>query len=114
MRQALRGLVWRVIVIAALWSAATQTQAHEKWANSTPVPAWVKSACCGPNDAHVIDSSDVSGPDKGGNYRVKDIETIVPGERVYDSLDGETWVFYDPRLTPQTRAVYCLFLARGF
>ncbi len=101
-------------LIAILLCLSWGAEAHDQWADGSAVPGWIKSACCGPMDAHVIDSSDVSGPDKAGNYRVKDIEHIVPGEHVYDSLDGETWVFYDPRLPPQTRAVYCLFLARGF
>ncbi len=114
MRQALHGVIWRIIVIAALWSAATEVQAHEKWADGTIVPAWVKSACCGPQDVHVIDSDDVTGPNKQGFYHVKDIDTLVPSDRVYDSLDGVTYVFYAPYLTAANRHVYCLFLSRGF
>jgi hypothetical protein len=103
----------RLIALAMLF-AAVQAQAHEQWADGSAIPSWVKSACCGPQDAHVIDSGDVSGPDAHGYYRVKDVGIPVPGDHVFDSQDGSTWVFYAPNLPPSQRYVYCLFLSRSF
>ncbi len=95
-----------------LWT--NQAKAHDQWADGSAVPAWVKSACCGPQDVHVIDSEDVTGPNKQGMYHVKDVDALVPSDRVYDSLDGVTYAFYAPYGTAETRHVYCLFLSRGF
>lgn len=88
--------------------------AHDQWSNDTPIPAWVKSACCGPSDAHVIDSGDVSGPDKDGLYHVDGVREPVRPERVFDSQDGETWAFFNADLPPNERFVFCLFLVRSF
>ena len=33
-------------------AVSTGAAAHDLWADETPVPAWVKGACCGPADAH--------------------------------------------------------------
>ncbi len=100
------------LLLASCWPA--QAQAHDVWANNIVVPSWVKAACCGPRDVHIIDSGDVSGPDKQGFYRVKDIGNLVPGDHVFDSQDGETWIFYSSSNDPKMRFVYCLFLSRGF
>ena len=105
--------VLAVCAFCGFW-ATIPVRAHDVWANNMVVPAWVKSACCGPQDAHIIDSSDVTGPDKNGYYRVKDVGIAVPGDHVFDSQDGETWVFYSPAASPKDRFVYCLFLSRSF
>jgi hypothetical protein len=113
-RKLMRGIgAYALVCFIVFWST-TPARAHDAWANNSAVPSWVKAACCGPADAHVIDSGDVSGPDKNGYYRVKDVGPAVPGDHVFDSQDGETWVFYSPAAIPKDRYVYCLFLSRGF
>ncbi len=105
-----------VYAFCAFWAfwLTTPARAHDQWADGSAIPSWVKSACCGPQDAHVIDSGDVSGPDAHGYYKVKDVGIPVPGDHVFDSQDGSTWVFYAPNLPPSQRYVYCLFLNRSF
>ena len=38
--------------IAALLLLSSPACAHDRWADGSPVPAWVKAACCGPEDVH--------------------------------------------------------------
>ncbi len=102
-----------IIAFFTFW-ATTPARAHDQWADGSAIPAWVKSACCGPQDAHVIDSGDVTGPDKQGFYHVKDVGNPVPGDHVFDSQDGQVWAFYNPYMPPKDRYVYCLFLSRSF
>ena len=37
---------------AGLALFASAAHAHDRWDNGEPVPAWVKTECCGPRDAH--------------------------------------------------------------
>lgn len=82
------------------------TPVHDQWANNTPVPKWVKSYCCGPQDVHELDISQVHRV-KGG-WKIDGVDSLVTDERVFPSQDGEVWGFwttYGPITT-----VHCLFI----
>ena len=79
------------------------SKAHDKWANNVAVPPWVKAACCGPNDVHLIDLKDIERGD--GGYMVAGNHWF-PDDHVFDSMDGEVWAFYD------SIGNYCLFIPR--
>ena len=54
LEQALQGAqrVSRSIIALAAGLALFSSAAHDRWDNGEPVPAWVKTECCGPKDAH--------------------------------------------------------------
>ncbi len=111
MRQALRGLVWRAIVIAALWSAATQAQAHEKLANGEPVPGWVAESCCGVADFHHLQPEQVHETSTG--WRVDGYPTIIPYGKELPTQDGEIYIFYRTNgsgLDASYSPIYCFFI----
>ena len=66
--------------------------AHTRWADGSEVPAWVKSSCCGPADAHHLDPSDVTLEDDG--YHIKGYEHVIPVGKALPSQDGDYWLFY--------------------
>ena len=49
----------RVLVLSMLLAAAVPAQAHDVWSNGKAVPGWVKAACCGPEDVHHLDATQV-------------------------------------------------------
>jgi hypothetical protein len=91
--------------------AAAPAAAHDQWADGSPVPAWVKSACCGPSDAHMLAFDDVSLEDDG--WHIRGINTIVPRDRVLPSQDGQIWGFWNPALGPDV-TIYCFFAPMEF
>lgn len=98
-------LVALIFLLAMVFSA----RAHDKWADGTAVPAWVKSACCGPNDVHMdphlvrtATGYIVDGHDKHE----------VPYDKVLPSMDGHVWAFYNPTLGADGY-IYCLFVPVG-
>ncbi len=68
--------------------------AHDFWTNGTPVPAWVKAECCGPNDVHHLRPGQVHV--KADGYHIDGIRTVVPMERALPSQDGDYWGFWVP------------------
>lgn len=96
--------------LALLLALAAPAHSHERWGDGSAVPPWVKSACCGPKDVHVIDSSTVHAV--RGGYLIDGLILVIPEARTFDSLDGQTWAFFTAG-TPNAY-VHCLFLVRGF
>ena len=41
-----------IIALAATLALFQTAHAHDRWDNGEQVPAWVKTECCGPKDAH--------------------------------------------------------------
>jgi hypothetical protein len=91
--------------IAANLLLLLPVQAHDQWADGSVVPAWVKSACCGPQDAHM---DPVLLHDEKG-WRVEGNDYVIADDKVLPSEDGHAWVFYVEHLAPNA-TIYCLFL----
>ncbi len=86
---------------------ATPASAHDFWSNGEPVPPWVKSACCGPEDVHHLKPSAVHLMPDG--YHIDGIDVVVPEARALPSPDGGYWAFWNPAYEP-TPLIYCLFV----
>lgn len=100
-------------LIGLLWSHPSF--AHDQWANGEPVPSWVKTACCGPSDAHHLKPSQVQETQcpsgTGTCYRVEGFRDAVPFSSVQPSQDGEYWAFYrDETADSPQSPMYCLFI----
>ena len=80
--------------------------AHDYWANGQPVPAWVKSSCCGPEDAHLLREDQVHALSDG--IHIDGLTTVVPYARVLPSQDGQIWGFWNENLGKQA-PIYCFF-----
>jgi hypothetical protein len=108
MRHRLVGLAVRLLASILACSAAC---AHDQWADGTRVPAWVKQFCCGAEDAHLLDISQVHRV--VGGYRIDGLDRVVAPWRVYPSQDGQVWAFYNGGFGPSA-LVRCLFIPWSF
>ena len=86
---------------------ASEAEAHERWADGGPVPAWVKQQCCGPADAHHLQPAQVHVTPAG--YRVDGYRDVIPEDRLLPSPDGDWWVFYATMPNGRQDPVYCFF-----
>lgn len=86
--------------------AASPTLAHDFWDDHTPVPAWVKAQCCGPNDVHHLPASAVHILPDG--YHIDGIRTVVPAHRALPSPDGTYWAFWNSVGEPEP-VIFCFF-----
>ena len=68
-------------------------QAHDRWDNGEPVPAWVKTVCCGPNDVHHLRPEQVK-RNATGDYVVDIYPFPIPARMALPSQDGEYWLFF--------------------
>ena len=100
----------RALVLLFLMLIAKGAQAHDRWANGRPVPSWVKSACCGPDEVHQLNLSQIHKVKAG--WIIEGIANIVPDDRVYPSEDGTVWGFWAPE--GEDAFVQCLFVPLGF
>lgn len=85
------------VAIAALLAAPAF--AHDRWANGDPIPAWIKSSCCGPADVHHLTPDQVQ--DMGDYYIVDGYHQPImkayagqPNNSIIPSQDGDYWIFY--------------------
>ena len=85
---------------------ATLAYAHDQWADGSAVPAWVKSSCCGPADAHLLAPGDYSIDSEG--FHIVGIKMVFPFDRVLPSQDGQVWAFYPPGVGENAN-IYCVF-----
>lgn len=90
----------------AIISFATITLAHDKWANGDSVPSWIKSACCGQADAHILGLDEYSIDATG--FHVRGINMSFPLDKVLPSQDGNVWAFYPPNVGLNAQ-IYCVF-----
>jgi len=95
-------LFFILAVVFGRWDA----HAHERWADGSSVPAWIKSACCGEADAHVLGPSDYWIDANG--FHVVGVNAIVPLDKVLPSQDGKVWAFYAAS-AGENASVYCVF-----
>ena len=97
----------RFLTFFAALSVST-AQAHDAWQNGDPVPPWVKSACCGPEDVHHLTEDQIHITPQG--YKIDGYPEIIPLERALPSPDGTPWVFYR-QVGSYFSPVYCLFVS---
>ena len=105
----------------AVWSAAfalgllLPASAHDVWADNSQIPVWVKSACCGKNEAHLLRPSQVHKVE--GGYRIDGYPLIVPDTSALPSQDGNYWAFYQiygiVNDKPQVSNIRCFFVPLG-
>ena len=81
-------------------------RAHDQWADGTPVPSWVKGACCGPTDVHHLTPDQVHR--EGDNWRIDIWPGVIPASKVLPSQDGDYWAFFDASM------MHCFFVPLSF
>ena len=83
-----------VIALAAgLALFPSAAHAHDRWDNGEPVPAWVKTECCGPKDAHHLRPDQVR-RNAAGDYVVDIYPDPIPAHMALPSQDGDYWLFF--------------------
>jgi hypothetical protein len=97
----------RVVFIATLLMLCAPACAHEQWANGNPVPDWVKSSCCGPEDVHHLTAQQVHAMSDG--WHVEGYRDVLPYGRELPSQDGDYWIFYKSYPDGSQTPVYCFF-----
>lgn len=99
----------RHLVLALGWALMLVGPAapHDQWANGEPVPAWVKKACCGPEDVHHLRPEQVHQMSDG--YHVDGYHAVIPYTTALPSPDGDFWIFYRNFQDGSQSNVYCFF-----
>ena len=91
-------------LIAAMMGDA---RAHDQWADGSPVPQWVKAACCGPEDVHHLRDDQVHLRSDG--WHIDGVHEVVPIGKELPSPDGTYWVFYKNKEDGSQTPIYCFF-----
>ena len=97
----------RTAIVCAGLVMATGASGHEKWADGSPVPAWVKKSCCGPEDVHHLMPSQVHRMADG--WHVDGYNEVLPYGKELPSADGDYWIFYRTLQDGSQSVVYCFF-----
>jgi hypothetical protein len=91
-------------------------QAHDKWADGSTVPAWVKSKCCGERDVHHLQPEQVHKVD--GGYLVDGHDGVIPLSQTDPSQDGDYWIFgstvWSGNGPPKIGDVRCFFVPLSY
>jgi hypothetical protein len=103
----------RPCLAAALVVGIAPALAHDQWADGKAVPGWVKSACCGPADAHRLRPDQVT-RDARGDYVVEGYREPILAKFALPSEDGNYWIFYRDNLDGSRSAVFCFFVPMNF
>ena len=82
-----------LIALAATLALFQTAHAHDRWDNGEQVPAWVKTECCGPKDAHHLRPEQVR-RNAAGDYVVDIYPFPVPARLALPSQDGDYWLFF--------------------
>ena len=80
---------------------------------ATPVPRWVKAACCGPDDAHHLRPDQVHRV-SDDYYMVDGYRYRIPARDALPSQDGDYWIFYRDGEGGNQSIVYCFFVPMNF
>jgi len=89
-------------------------RAHDVWADGRVVPAWVKAACCGPDDVQHLRPDQVHRI-SDDYYMVDGYPNRIPARAAQPSQDGDYWIFYRDDGGGGARSiVYCFFVPMGF
>ena len=100
----------RLAIIGALVvnTMLPQAFAHERLADERPVPAWIKKACCGPNDYHALSAEQVHATPKG--WRIDGYKDTIPFGSELPSPDGTYHAFWIDHDDGTQSRMFCLFL----
>lgn len=99
------------LFVLALAALSAPARAHDVWADGSAVPAWIKDACCGPEDVHRLGPDQVHRVD--GGYRIDGYPYVIPESRLLPSQDGNWWAFYRGSDGGELSSVYCFFGPMG-
>jgi hypothetical protein len=100
-----------ILSVVAFCFFHTPAFAHERWATGGAVPSWVGASCCGPADAHHLESDQVHVRPDG--WHIDLVRQVIPYGRELPSQDGDYWLFYKSDWTGEH--VYCFFApVKGF
>jgi hypothetical protein len=102
----------RILTIPLLLVAST-ANAHDVWSNGKAVPAWIKAACCGPQDVHHLRPDQVHRI-SDDFYAVDGYSTLIPARIALPSQDGDYWIFYDDNQNGRQSMVFCFFVPMNF
>lgn len=94
-----------LMVTSMLALASLPATGHEKWADGSEVPKWIRTSCCGQADAHILGSNDYWIDAHG--FHVVGIDQTVPIDKVLPSQDGKVWAFYNVR--SRNAVIHCVF-----
>lgn len=100
-----------ITALLVLLTGLGMARAHDRWADGSPVPAWVKSFCCGPADVHHYAYSEVKVTPEG--LMLPDYHKPVPLSRALPSEDGDYWAFFITYANGEQSEIYCLFVPPG-
>lgn len=103
----------RSLIYALAILAPTCVFAHDIGCDGKPVPANIKSSCCGAADAHLINDSNLQ-PDINGSYivTIDGIRRLATADHVLPSPDGCYWVFYSNSWIDSP--IWCLLIPFNF
>lgn len=91
-----------------------RVHAHDKWADGSPVPEWVKRYCCSPDDIHHYRYDEVKITREG--FVLPDYPKVIPADdklHVFKSEDGDYWAFFATYSDGTKSDIYCLFAPPG-
>ena len=103
----------RLRLAAALALGVAPALAHDQWADGKAIPGWVKSACCGPADAHHLRPDQVHRV-SDEYYTVDGYVRRIPVRQALPSQDGDYWIFYRDDASGRQSGVYCFFVPMDF
>jgi hypothetical protein len=93
--------------------SSSGAKAHDYWSDGSPVPPWVKAACCGPEDVHHLRPEQVHRI-SDQFYEVDGYQYRIPVQSALPSQDGDYWIFYRDISGGSQSSVYCFFVPMGF
>ncbi len=104
-------IVLVLIGLLVAWLALRPAMAHDRWADGSPVPAWVKGYCCGPADVHHYRYDEVKITPDG--FVLPDYRKVIPIAKALPSEDGDYWAFFVTYSTGEQSEIYCFFAPPG-
>jgi hypothetical protein len=84
-------LIGPALAISICAGLTIPAAAHEQWFNGVPVPGWVKSGCCGREEAHHLEPWRVHAMPDG--WHIDGYHQAIAYGREFRSEDGEYWIF---------------------
>lgn len=103
----------RLVAASSMFVSCCAAQAHDVWADGRVVPAWVKAACCGPEDVHHLRPEQVHRI-SDDYYMVDGYNQRIPVRNALPSQDGDYWIFYRDNVGGSQSGVYCFFVPMDF
>lgn len=94
------------VIVSGLF-ISSHAFSHEKWADGSKVPSWIRAACCGPDDVHHLTPDQVHEMSDG--WHVDGYPGVIPIGTEQPSPDGDYWIFYQKFPNGNVTRVYCFF-----